>query len=295
MSEKNSLHQFKPMLACSTIPDVADIQYPVLASPKLDGIRCLIVDGKPVSRTLKPIPNKFIQEELQKLNLPKLDGELMLKAGDFNSVQSAIMSEQGRPDFIYVIFDYWKEPKLPYAKRMTLVIAKGLMSDRVRYIENIYSSCPIDLEYQYNEWLDKGYEGAIVRDPHGPYKHGRSTLKQGWMLKLKSFDDAEATIVGYEELMHNDNEATEDNLGNTVRSAHQAGQTPGGTLGALVVEFNGKQFKIGTGFDAAERSRLWHLGDKLKGRLVTFKYQELSKYGIPRFPVYKGLRAKEDT
>lgn len=285
---------FKPMLACSTIPQLNDIKYPVLASPKLDGIRCLIIDGKPVSRNLKPIPNKFIQDELGKLNLPELDGELMLKTGDFNSVQSAIMSESGRPDFVYVVFDYWQEPKQGYARRITNGISLGLMSERVQYIENVHIVSEADMGYQYDAWIKQGYEGAIIRDPHGPYKFGRSTMNQGWMLKLKTFNDAEATIIGYEELMHNDNEATVDNLGHQVRSAHQAGQYGGDTLGALVVEFNGKQFKIGTGFDSAERSRLWHLGDKLKGRLVTFKYQELSKYGIPRFPVYKGLRAKGD-
>ena len=286
---------FKPMLACSTIPSFAEIKYPVLASPKLDGIRCLIVDGKPVSRNLKPIPNKFIQEELAKLSLPELDGELMIRTGDFNSVQSAVMSEEGRPDFVYIVFDYWQEPKLGYARRITSGISLGLMSERVQYIQNQHIENARQMEQQYDKWLAQGYEGAIIRDPYGPYKFGRSTMNQGWMLKLKTFNDDEATIVGYEELMHNDNEATTDNLGHTVRSAHQAGQTPGGTLGALVVEFNGKQFKIGTGFDSAERSRLWHLGDNLKGRLVTFKYQELSKYGIPRFPVYKGLRAKGDT
>lgn len=283
------------MLACSTIPKFSEIKYPVLASPKLDGIRCLIVDGKPVSRNLKPIPNKFIQQELSKLCLPDLDGELMLLSGDFNSVQSAVMSEEGKPNFIYVVFDYWADLKAGYARRITDCISLGLMSERVRYIDNQHIHNALQMEKQYDDWLEQGYEGAIIRDPYGPYKCGRSTMNQGWMLKLKTFDDAEAKIVGLEELMHNDNEATTDNLGHQVRSAHQAGQTPGGTLGALVVEFNGKQFKIGTGFDSAERSRLWHLGDKLKGRLVTFKYQELSKYGIPRFPVYKGLRAKGDT
>lgn len=285
---------FKPMLACSTIPKFSEIKYPVLASPKLDGIRCLIIDGKPVSRNLKPIPNKFIQDELGKLNLPELDGELMIRTGDFNSVQSAVMSESGRPDFVYVVFDYWQEPKLGYARRITNGISLGLISERVQYINNQHIHNALQMEQQYNEWLEQGYEGAIVRDPYGPYKFGRSTMNQGWMLKLKTFNDAEAEIIGFEELMHNDNEATIDKLGHQVRSSHQAGQYGGNTLGALVVKFQDKEFKIGTGFDASERSRLWHVRDKLIGKLVTFKYQELSKYGIPRFPVYKGIRYKGD-
>ena len=286
--------KFKPMLACSTIPSFDEIKYPVIASPKLDGIRCLIVDGVPVSRNLKPIPNKYIQDTLKALNLPELDGELMIKTGDFNSVQSAVMSEHGRPDFVYKVFDYWHNLNHGYARRMSECLGLGIDSKHVEYIDNVSVTDATEMQHQYNQWLDEGYEGAIIRDVQGPYKCGRSTLNQGWMLKLKTFYDNEAKIIGYDELLHNDNEATIDKLGHTVRSSHQDNQYGGDTLGSLTVEYNGQQFKVGTGFDFAERSRLWHLGDKLIGRFVTFKYQELSKYGVPRFPVYKGLRDKGD-
>lgn len=285
---------FKPMLACSTIPSVALLDYPVMASPKLDGIRCLIVDGKPVSRTLKPIPNKHVQKVLSALNLPSLDGELMLKSGDFNNVQSAIMCEEGKPDFQYVVFDNFANKLKPYSSRFITTQLNSDYPDIIQFIPNIIVNNAKHMQELLSSWLAEGYEGAIVRDPTSPYKYGRSTLKQGWMLKLKVFNDAEATIIGYKELMHNDNEATEDNLGQTVRSSHQANQYGGDTLGSLICEFNGEQFSIGTGFDAAERSRLWTIRDKLLGQLVTFKYQELTKYGVPRFPSYKGLRHKED-
>lgn len=284
---------FKPMLACSTIPPIEALDYPVMASPKLDGIRCLIVDGKPVSRKLKPIPNRHIQQELGKLNLPELDGELMLKSGDFNSVQSSIMSEDGKPDFEYVVFDNFADPKLPYGSRYTKALLKDYPSV-IKFVSNVVVHSAKQMQEVLTEWLNEGYEGAIVRDPSGPYKFGRSTLNQGWMLKLKVFNDAEATIIGVTELEHNDNEATIDALGHTVRSSHSANQCAGDTLGALVCEYKGEEFKIGSGFDAAERSRLWAIRDKLPGQLVTFKYQEITKYGKPRFPVYKGLRSKED-
>lgn len=285
---------FKPMLACSTIPSIEALDYPVMASPKLDGIRCLIVDGKPVSRTLKPIPNKHVQKVLSALNLPELDGELMLKTGDFNNVQSAIMSEHGEPDFEYVVFDNYAQPLKPYSSRfISTQLAKDYPSV-VQFVSNIIVTDKNHMKELYAKWLDEGYEGAIVRDPTGPYKHGRSTLNQGWMLKLKVFNDAEAEIIGVTELEHNDNEATTDVLGHTVRSSHSANQYGGDTLGALICKYNNETFKIGTGFDAAERARLWAIRDKLPGQLVTFKYQDLSKYNVPRFPVYKGLRSKED-
>ena len=45
--------QIKPLLACEEPLD--DVKFPVYVSTKLDGIRCLIIDGVAYSRSLKPI------------------------------------------------------------------------------------------------------------------------------------------------------------------------------------------------------------------------------------------------
>lgn len=288
----------KPMLACSKIPALSDVNLPVIASPKLDGIRCLLIDGVAYSRTLKPIPNKYIQQELAKLPANMLDGELMLKSGDFNNVQSAVMSVEGRPDFMYQVFDCMLNPTMAFQYRIEDARAEVgkcyensiLTSPPIALVEQRFIKNLDRLEAYYNRCLELNYEGLIIRDPHGPYKYGRSTMKQGWMLKLKHFSDAEAIIVDVEELMHNGNLQRVDEVGAAVRSHHQDGLIPGNTLGSLVVEYEGHTFKIGTGFDTATRSMLWGQRDNILGQAVTFKYQELSKYGVPRFPVFKGLR-----
>lgn len=288
----------KPMLACSKIPKVDDIQYPVIASPKLDGIRCLIVDGEAVSRNLKPIPNKYVRARLK--GLPQLDGELMLKSGaDFNSVQSAFMSEDGEPDFVYMVFDSFQDPNLSYDDRREIAeidvdVANDLGYDRVQmitaeWVKDSYNLCVLN-----NGWVTEGYEGSIVRDPEGPYKFGRSTMKQGWMLKLKHFSDSEAEIISFEEAMHNANAAEVGELGQTKRSSHAENMVGKGTMGAIHVKWNDVEFKIGTGFNDAQRAWFWVNQDKLIGKLVKFKYQEVSKYGVPRFPVFLGLRDEAD-
>src|SRR5690606_7804434 len=104
---------FSPMLACSNIPRPEQIKFPVYASFKLDGIRCAIVNGHPLSRTLKPIPNRFIRHTLNMPCLRGLDGELMIK-GDFNAVQSAVMSHSGKPEFVYYVFDDFSDPRVPF-------------------------------------------------------------------------------------------------------------------------------------------------------------------------------------
>jgi hypothetical protein len=73
----------------------------------------------------------------------------------------------------------------------------------------------------------------MLRDPNGPYKFGRSTRKEGYLLKLKRFCDSEAEVIGVVELMHNGNEAKTNALGRTERSTRKAGKTGMGVLGAL--------------------------------------------------------------
>ena len=283
------------MLAASTVPDLADLKYPVIASPKLDGIRCLIIGGLPYSRNMKLIPNLHVRNMLTSLPLDNLDGELMID-GDFNNVQSAIMSESGKPNFYFNVFDDFSNPKEPFYIRERQAVKRvlAITSPYVKAVVQSYAKHPVQVQHVWDKWLDLGYEGAIVRDPNGPYKFGRSTLKQGWMLKLKKFDDDEATIIGFEELMHNDNKAEVGELGQTKRSHHQDNMVPGNTLGAFLCSWQGVEFKLGTGFNAAQRKDYWHRRGDLLGSLAKFKYQGVGPNGKPRFPVFLGFRSKDD-
>ena len=278
----------QPMLAHSKVPDLDTIEYPCYIQPKLDGIRCLMVDGVAYSRKMKPIPNLHIQECLKGLH--GLDGELMVN-GDFNKVQSAVMSIEGTPDFYYVVYDKW-DYEAPYKARQYEVTdtVLGLNSKYVCAIDsgvvNNAQEASSELEY----YLELGYEGAIIRSFDSPYKQGRSTAKEGYLLKLKKFDDSEATVVGFVERLHNTNTKERDERGYAKRSTKKEGMVPSDTLGALVLDWNGVTVECGTGFDDAQRKEIWENRDKYLDRLVTFKYQGVSAKGVPRFPIYKGWR-----
>jgi len=281
----------KPMLAASKTPALEDIQYPVLASPKLDGIRCLIINGVACSRNLKPIPNLFVQKELAKYHIDGLDGELMVE-GDFNAVQSSIMSIHGEPDFYLNVFDKFDYggifvDRLAAASHM---VVQARAPERLRMVEHYSIRTPEELMKKWELWIKEGYEGGMVRAVQGPYKHGRSTPKQGYLIKLKKWHDDEALVIGLEEGKSNQNEATTGNLGQTERSSEASGMVLSGTLGSLRVVWNDIKFGIGTGFDAQQRQEIWDNPEKYVGQKVTFKYQELSKYDVPRFPVFKGFR-----
>ena len=144
--------------------------------------------------------------------------------------------------------------------------------------------------------LAQGAEGVMIRSPNGKYKQGRSTLKEQILLKLKNFEDAECTIIGFEEKMHNNNVAKTDELGYTERSMSKDGLVPANTLGALVVHSDEwGEFKIGTGFDDKLRKEIWNNKGEYLGKLAKFKYFAVEAgYNKPRFPVFLGCRSKLD-
>lgn len=286
---------FKPLLA-ETIKDTSLLTYPVLASPKLDGIRCVMLDDKAVSRNLKPIPNKYIRTLLE-ANLAgwgNIDGELMV--GDsFQACTSGIMSQDGTPNFTYNVFDIAMFGNFNdrYHDLFNIVKAKSKKFPWLKLVEHVQINSEADLLKYEAECLAKGYEGVMVRALYGKYKNGRSTVKEGILLKLKRFADAEAVVIGMEPLYTNNNEATKDALGHTKRSSKQENMEAQDTLGALRVKFNGLEFNIGTGFDSLTRAAIWS-DKKILGKIVKFKYQESGMKEAPRFPVFLGFRDERD-
>lgn len=289
----------KPMLS-GKIESIDEVRFPVYCTPKLDGIRCLIVDGVAVSRKLKPIPNAYIRDWL--VGVPNgLDGELMLRgAKNFGEVSSAVMGREGKPDFEFCVFDLI-DPNEPYLKRVEaaelLVFGEQLKrnDDRIKLLTPAPIMDAAALA-QYETWaLGEGYEGVMLRSADGPYKFGRSTVREGHLLKLKRFEDAEATVIGYEELLRNENELGKDELGHAKRSKAKAGMVPGGTLGKLLVRrADGVEFAIGSGFDDAGRAKAWAERDSLAGRLVKYKHLPHGAQEAPRHPIFLGFRHEDD-
>jgi DNA ligase-1 len=286
----------KPMLA-ETCKNFAALRFPLLATPKLDGIRCIVKDGKALSRKFKEIPNRYIQGLVSQLP-DGLDGELMLRdeKATFQAVSSAVMSEDGEPDFVYCVFDYCPSALTErYAARMELLRALDLPPFVMKILPATIANQK-DLEHFEAACLSGGFEGVMVRDPHGPYKCGRSTEKEQWLLKIKRFNDAEAEVIGFEERLHNTNEATIDELGHTKRSSHKANLVGTRTLGSLQVRDlkTGVAFSIGTGFDDALRQEIWNRRDFYLGKLVKYKSQPTGVKEAPRFPVFLGFRDARD-
>lgn len=278
-------------------------------SPKIDGVRGLVLGGKLFSRSMKPIPNESLNEAVEKLRMDglgatSLDGELTV--GDpcsptaYLDTSGTLRRASGSPLVTYSVFDCMHFPEMAYASRI----------ERLDYVTG---GLPLSLRrlgfkraFEWEHVLEaedlfvkqQGFEGLILRDPSAPYKQGRSTVREAGMLKLKRFVDAEAVVIGAEELLHNENPPEISEIGRTKRSSHKENKVPGGMLGALVVRHleTGVEFKIGTGFDEKTRRELWtrHLEGAISGKIVKFKSFPVGVKDAPRHPSFLGFREKWD-
>lgn len=136
----------------------------------------------------------------------------------------------------------------------------------------------------------------MVRAPLGLYKFGRSTVTEGYLLKFKRFADAEGEIVGFEEEMHNANEAMRDELGHTKRSSHQANKVGKNTLGALILKSKEwkVEFCVGSGFTQELRLQIWKNKETYLGQLCKFRYQNFGIKDAPRHAIFVGIRDRRD-
>lgn len=284
----------KPLLA-ATVEDIKKLKYPLLASPKLDGIRALVMDGTIVSRNFKPIPNLHVKHLFSKPEFNGLDGELI--CGDpcapdaFRKTTSAVMSHLGRPTEVrFHVFDNFLH-RAPFHQRLEEI--QSHTSSLIYPVRHQVVRHEAELITFEEECLLKGYEGVMLRDLYGPYKHGRSTFNEHTLMKLKRFADDEAIVIRVEEQMQNNNELTRDALGKAKRSNHQGNMVGKGTLGSLRVmgltgPYKDVEYSVGSGMDDAIRAAFW--ANPPIGYVIRVKYFPSGSKDAPRFPVFLGVR-----
>ncbi|MHC4401868.1 MAG: DNA ligase [Planctomycetota bacterium] len=240
-------------------------------SEKLDGVRAYWDGRQFLSRQGNPYhaPDWFTK------GLPEvpLDGELWIDRRKFQRTVSIVRRQDKS--------DHWKEVRLLVFDAPE---AEGDFESRLEFLADCLH--PKKLPYaalhehtrckglkHLQEELGRvealGGEGLMLRQPGSIYEVGRSAT----LLKVKTFHDAEAVVMD-----------------------HQGGKGKHkGKLGALIVQMeDGTEFSVGTGFSDAERA-----APPAVGNVITFRYQELSDGGVPRFPsfvrVHKGAAGAAPT
>jgi DNA ligase len=231
-------------------------------SEKLDGIRAYWDGESFISR----LGNKFYAPDWFVADLPAdtLDGELWVGRKMFQKTTSIVRSGAGSDEWkkvSYVVFDA-PEAKGGFEQRLAHIekVMKRAEAPHARHLEHVRCEGLDHLKAELARVEALGGEGLMLRQPGSKYAVGRSNT----LLKVKTFHDAEARVIGH---------------------APGTGKHKG-RLGALIVQLpDGVRFNVGTGFSDVEREAPPQLG-----AVITFRYQELSNDGVPRFPSYVGER-----
>jgi DNA ligase 1 len=240
-------------------------------SEKLDGVRAYW-DGQ---RFMSRQGNEYMAPDWFIEGLPDtpLDGELWIERKMFQRTVS-VVRRQDKSDMWkevrYLVFD---APQATGGFEDRLDFLKESITSRQSYAE-FHPHIRCQNEQHLQEELARveslGGEGLMLRQPASNYEIGRSST----LLKVKTFHDAEAVVID-----------------------HQAGKGKHrGRMGAVQVRLaDGTEFSVGTGFTDKQRESPPEIGSQ-----ITFRYQEMTDGGVPRFPSF--IRAdqtlkdsKEDT
>ena len=269
----------KPMRSCAPTESYP-VQFPCYGSYKIDGIRIVKHEGKALTKSLKPVPNKTIARWVEH-NLPDgVDGEIISgppnQADVYTKTFTAAMTIEGAYEFSIYLFDLHNMPKAYATERYNAL--KSLvsnLSDSVKAVAKVVDkrvlNTQAEFDAMYNEALALGYEGLVTQSLDGLYKHGKCTPKENIQLKHKPEEDADFRLVGIYEAMHNGNDAFTNEVGETSRSTHQEGLTGLGMVGgfeAVDVE-TGIPFKVAPGkLSHADRIAIWQDWLKEPGKWV---------------------------
>jgi len=227
-------------------------------SEKLDGVRAYWDGQRLLSRqgNLYHAPDWFVAG----LPATPLDGELWIDRKAFQRTVGVVRRQDRSEHWREVRFLLFDAPgqAVGFEDRLAF-LADGLASWKAPFatlLPHVRCEGEAHLRAELARVEGLGGEGLMLREPGSAYVVGRSTS----LLKVKTFHDAEAVVVG-----------------------HDAGQGKHkGRLGALVVRLaDGTTFNVGTGFTDRERE-----APPAVGATITFRYQELTDGGVPRFPSF---------
>lgn len=310
----------KPMLACDWDED--KIKFPVWLQPKIDGVRGMNLEGRLTGRSLKEHGNVFTTELFSKNWFKGLDGEFACGPAGSPSLcrdtTSAMSTINGEPYCQWHVFDLVTEFTMhqPYRWRYQNLkdhvetLKRHQPAGWQRIVLMPYMEIPdmatLDYMIEYN--LDHCYEGSILRDPNGMYKQGRSTIREGGLLRIKGFVDAEAVVLEVLEGQENQNEAKVNELGHTERSTEKIGMVPNGMVGKMRcklstdVEHRGTTlFKGGCEIIVSagrlthpERRQYFMHPEQIVGKTIKFQTFPIGIKDKPRMPTFQSIRSPAD-
>lgn len=246
------------------------LAFPCLISPKIDGLRCVYLDG--VLRTRygnKLIGLDHIADYIRDTwpSVRRLDGELTVEGKLFDELSGNLRSFKKSDDAIYHVFDvFGADEGLPQYRRLALLT--GLFQLQQPKFLTPVEHLTITSEQQafecYSQYRELGFEGAILKNPDALEVAGRTW---DWC-KLKPKDTADCLVK--------DVEVGSGKYSNAV--------------GRLVVDFRGKECRVGGGLSDSQRENWWMDPNLIVGKTVEVEYMEITPSGALRHPRLKVVR-----
>lgn len=286
-----------PMLAqtySTTKSSKKDIIFPCYIQPKLDGLRCLSYVNKQTKLIMNQSRTGGIFEHLFHINSKLeqlfdkgdkeinfiLDGELYNHDMPFENLAGIIKKKKLKSGDLeqickveYHIYDIiflndldlsfeerYKKLKNMYDEKINSI------STKIKLVETKECKSKDEFKSFFGEFIERGYEGIMLRNKNGKYV---PNYRSSDLQKYKEFSENEYPICGFKE---------------------GEGRDKGCVIWICKDEKSGKEFSVRQRTTLEHRQKMFKEGEKYIGKLLTVIYQELSEYGIPRFPVGKDIR-----
>jgi DNA ligase-1 len=309
----------KPMLASDWTE--GKVRFPVIVQPKIDGVRALNMTGTLTGRSLKQHANQHVTTLFSRQVLIGMDGEMAAQKETHPDLcritSSALSTITGEPFVLWWLFDYvtgitagwaYKDRLAALREKVHDLLGTHAVGQHLRMIPSTLVNSQEELDKLDAMYLDAGYEGTILRDPAGLHKQGKSTVREGGLLRIKRFVDFEFVIDEVIEGEENQNDAQLNELGQTFRSTHQENMIPNGMVGALIgrtldvvkdgdrVLFEkGQQVRVGAGrMTHDDRKRFFQNKALIVGRIGKGKLFPKGIKDKPRFPTFQSFRDASD-
>ena len=266
----------------------------VMCQPKIDGYRMLFnrFDGNCYSRSRKlitsvPHLSSAIIEACKDLpdTIEWIDGEIYSDEVTFSQLQSILgkkkeIDKEVAKVVYYNVFDVISGSKVSERQSIVKAIKE---SNYVRIVSTEWINATMEIiKEKHGEFVENGYEGIMIRLDN--YNKGSNVIdlpyesKRSYgLFKFKQFFENEYIIVGSES-----------------ESVSYQGQMYEVTKTVTLKNESGDTFKARPKMNVIDRAKLWNDRESIIGKLGKVKYQELSEYNIPRFPILLSIREDFD-
>lgn len=300
--------KFKPYRASDM--DWSKAKFPLMAFPKIDGVRGVNVAGAITGRTLLPFANEYTSARFSKDEYSGFDGELTLGTnlvapGLCRDTSSAVNTILGEPDVHWNLFDVCalSVQKHPYIERYNMLRDHINACHQLGQLLNV-SVVPYVMVHNIEEaqaihkhYVAGGYEGTIYRNPNEIYKHGTSTPRECGYMREKDFVQEDARVIAIKEGQTNLNTQKKDAFGNAKRSTHKENMIPNGKVGSLICTDikTGEEIVVGSGcMTDAQCGYYFEHQDEIIGKIISYKHMPYGAKDKKRFPTFVNIRGDND-